>query len=277
MVGLWPPRSVKGMASTLHRCWFSSARQKTKLLAKPSLAVRWITAKTNWRPSFDSAHRFAGVAACCSWPGMPTRLATQGRGVRFAPVRTDPDGRLLTVATGSFLASRLVDLAPRAVALGAWPLATTSGRRVAGAQDWRPAGTALTSGPAHRRMHSTANLRSIRNDSSQAITRVAAVEPVPPNAAWDPISPMRRRRTPTARCAAPALRGRCTVELHTGINALQSPSSQGPAGRLAAIMITSSSPGRHDDSALPHDEHLLIKPVLPKERRPMTTFNLGMC
>jgi hypothetical protein len=46
--------------------------------------------------------------------------------------------------------------------------------------------------------------------------------------------------------------------------------------RLPAIMITGSSLGGHEDEALKHDYHLLIKPVLPNKLRAMIAFKLGM-
>jgi signal transduction histidine kinase len=45
---------------------------------------------------------------------------------------------------------------------------------------------------------------------------------------------------------------------------------------LPAIMITGSSLGGHEDQALTHDYHLLIKPVLPNKLRAMIAFKLGM-
>ena len=49
-----------------------------------------------------------------------------------------------------------------------------------------------------------------------------------------------------------------------------------PGVRLPAIMITGSSLGGHEDEALKHDYHLLIKPVLPGKLRAMIAFKLGM-
>ena len=41
-------------------------------------------------------------------------------------------------------------------------------------------------------------------------------------------------------------------------------------------MITGSSLGGHEDEALAHDFHLLIKPVLPNKLRAMIAFKLGV-
>lgn len=45
---------------------------------------------------------------------------------------------------------------------------------------------------------------------------------------------------------------------------------------LPAIMVTGSRLGRHENKALQHDYHLLIKPVLPKKLRAMIAFKLGV-
>ena len=45
---------------------------------------------------------------------------------------------------------------------------------------------------------------------------------------------------------------------------------------LPAIVITGSSLGGHEDEAVKHDYHLLIKPVLPNKLRAMIAFKLGM-
>jgi two-component system, sensor histidine kinase len=65
-------------------------------------------------------------------------------------------------------------------------------------------------------------------------------------------------------------------ENRTGIDALQALRAQWPKARLPAIMITGSSLGGHEDQALAHDYHLLIKPVLPNKLRAMIAFKLGM-
>ena len=62
----------------------------------------------------------------------------------------------------------------------------------------------------------------------------------------------------------------------TGIDALVGLRAHWPAARLPAIMITGSSLGGHEDEALKHDYHLLIKPVLPNKLRAMIAFKLGM-
>ena len=43
-----------------------------------------------------------------------------------------------------------------------------------------------------------------------------------------------------------------------------------------AIVITGSSLGGHEDEAVTHDYHLLIKPVLPNKLRAMIAFKLGV-
>jgi len=62
----------------------------------------------------------------------------------------------------------------------------------------------------------------------------------------------------------------------TGIDALVAIRAQWPAARLPAIVITGSSLGGHEDEAVTHDYHLLIKPVLPNKLRAMIAFKLGM-
>ena len=62
----------------------------------------------------------------------------------------------------------------------------------------------------------------------------------------------------------------------TGIDALQALRSHWSGTPLPAIMITGSSLGGHEDQALTHDYHLLIKPVLPNKLRAMIAFKLGM-
>ncbi|MBL8333352.1 MAG: hybrid sensor histidine kinase/response regulator [Rubrivivax sp.] len=63
---------------------------------------------------------------------------------------------------------------------------------------------------------------------------------------------------------------------HTGIDALQALRRRWPEHRLPAIVITGSSLGGHEDQALAHDYHLLIKPVLPNKLRAMIAFKLGL-
>ncbi len=62
----------------------------------------------------------------------------------------------------------------------------------------------------------------------------------------------------------------------TGIEALTALRSRWPQRRLPAIMITGSSLGGHEDEAVMHDYHLLIKPVLPNKLRAMIGFKLGV-
>jgi signal transduction histidine kinase/CheY-like chemotaxis protein len=74
---------------------------------------------------------------------------------------------------------------------------------------------------------------------------------------------------------------------HTGIEALVAVRArfgdQGAAAsvgaearRIPAILITGSSLVGHEDEAVQHDYHLLIKPVLPGKLRAMIAFKLGM-
>ncbi len=62
----------------------------------------------------------------------------------------------------------------------------------------------------------------------------------------------------------------------TGIDALTALRARWPGQRLPAIMITGSSLGGHEDEAVSHDYHLLIKPVLPNRLRAMIAFKLGV-
>ena len=62
----------------------------------------------------------------------------------------------------------------------------------------------------------------------------------------------------------------------TGIDALVALRARWPARRLPAIMITGSSLVGHEDEAVNHDYHLLIKPVLPNKLRAMIAFKLGL-
>ena len=48
-----------------------------------------------------------------------------------------------------------------------------------------------------------------------------------------------------------------------------------PQHKLPAIVITGSSLGGHEEDALRHDYHLLIKPVLPNKLRAMIGFKLA--
>jgi signal transduction histidine kinase len=62
----------------------------------------------------------------------------------------------------------------------------------------------------------------------------------------------------------------------TGIEALTALRARWPGQHLPAIVITGSSLGGHEDEALTHDYHLLIKPVLPNKLRAMIAFKLGV-
>jgi signal transduction histidine kinase/CheY-like chemotaxis protein len=62
----------------------------------------------------------------------------------------------------------------------------------------------------------------------------------------------------------------------TGIDALTILRARWPGRRLPAIVITGSSLGGHEDEAVKHDYHLLIKPVLPNKLRAMIAFKLGV-
>jgi signal transduction histidine kinase len=62
----------------------------------------------------------------------------------------------------------------------------------------------------------------------------------------------------------------------TGIDALVALRARWPDERLPAILITGSSLGGHEDEAVRHDYHLLIKPVLPNKLRAMIAFKLNV-
>jgi signal transduction histidine kinase len=62
----------------------------------------------------------------------------------------------------------------------------------------------------------------------------------------------------------------------TGIDALVAMRAHWAGQRLPAIVITGSSLGGHEDEAVTHDYHLLIKPVLPAKLRAMIAFKLGV-
>lgn len=62
----------------------------------------------------------------------------------------------------------------------------------------------------------------------------------------------------------------------TGIEALVALRGRWPERRLPAIVITGSTMGGHEDEAVRHDYHLLIKPVLPNKLRAMIAFKLGV-
>ena len=62
----------------------------------------------------------------------------------------------------------------------------------------------------------------------------------------------------------------------TGIEALTALRRRWAQRVLPAIVITGSSLGGHEDEAVVHDFHLLIKPVLPNKLRAMIAFKLGV-
>jgi signal transduction histidine kinase len=62
----------------------------------------------------------------------------------------------------------------------------------------------------------------------------------------------------------------------TGLEALAAVRARWPGRRLPAIVITGSSLGGHEDEAVAHDFHLLVKPVLPNKLRAMIAFKLGV-
>jgi signal transduction histidine kinase/CheY-like chemotaxis protein len=62
----------------------------------------------------------------------------------------------------------------------------------------------------------------------------------------------------------------------TGIDALVAIRARWAGHKLPAIVITGSSLGGHEDEAVTHDYHLLIKPVLPNKLRAMIAFKLGV-
>ena len=79
-----------------------------------------------------------------------------------------------------------------------------------------------------------------------------------------------------AKAAAPAL---LVVDYRlepgeTGIAAIAAMRSRFGA-QLPAIVVTGSSMAGHDEEAVAHDFHLLIKPVLPNKLRAMIAFKLG--
>jgi signal transduction histidine kinase/CheY-like chemotaxis protein len=62
----------------------------------------------------------------------------------------------------------------------------------------------------------------------------------------------------------------------TGIEALVAIRRRWAERPLPAIVVTGSSLGGHEDEAVVHDFHLLIKPVLPNKLRAMIAFKLGV-
>ena len=65
-------------------------------------------------------------------------------------------------------------------------------------------------------------------------------------------------------------------QARTGIEALVALRARWSDRKLPAILITGSSLGGHEDEAMTHDYHLLIKPVLPNKLRAMIAFKLGV-
>ncbi len=65
-------------------------------------------------------------------------------------------------------------------------------------------------------------------------------------------------------------------QARTGIEALVAMRAHWPERHLPAIIITGSTLGGHEDEAVTHDYHLLIKPVLPNKLRAMIAFKLGV-
>ena len=62
----------------------------------------------------------------------------------------------------------------------------------------------------------------------------------------------------------------------TGLDALAALRARWPQQRMPAILITGSSLGGHEEEAVTHDFHLLIKPVLPAKLRAMIAFKLNV-
>jgi signal transduction histidine kinase len=62
----------------------------------------------------------------------------------------------------------------------------------------------------------------------------------------------------------------------TGIDALAALRGHWPDSSLPAILVTGSALGGHEDQAVLHRYHLLIKPVLPNKLRAMIAFKLGV-
>ncbi len=65
-------------------------------------------------------------------------------------------------------------------------------------------------------------------------------------------------------------------QARTGLDALDAIRARWPRESLPAIVITGSTIGGHEDEAVSHDFHLLIKPVLPNKLRAMIAFKLGV-
>ncbi|MFN9193704.1 MAG: ATP-binding protein [Pseudomonadota bacterium] len=62
----------------------------------------------------------------------------------------------------------------------------------------------------------------------------------------------------------------------TGLDALAALRARWPQQHMPAILITGSSLGGHEEEAVTHDFHLLIKPVLPAKLRAMIAFKLNV-
>jgi two-component system, sensor histidine kinase len=65
-------------------------------------------------------------------------------------------------------------------------------------------------------------------------------------------------------------------EATTGLDVLAAIRRRWTQRALPAIVITGSSLGGHEDEAVVHDFHLLIKPVLPNKLRAMIAFKLNV-
>ncbi|MFO1287085.1 MAG: hybrid sensor histidine kinase/response regulator [Rubrivivax sp.] len=105
--------------------------------------------------------------------------------------------------------------------------------------------------------------------------RVAAFEGIEPLQAW--------LDGPAAQAPDLMLVDYRLQQGHTGIEALVAVRSRFAAGgggsseqRIPAILVTGSSLVGHEDEALTHDYHVLMKPVLPGKLRAMIAFKLGM-
>ena len=70
--------------------------------------------------------------------------------------------------------------------------------------------------------------------------------------------------------------GRTGIEAMVAVRERFAAAAGGEARRIPAILITGSSLVGHEDEALTHDYHLLIKPVLPGRLRAMIAFKLGL-
>jgi len=98
--------------------------------------------------------------------------------------------------------------------------------------------------------------------------RVMAFEGVEPLSAW--------LHTPSAETPDVMLVDYRLQQGHTGIEAMIAVRSRFAQRRVPAILITGSSLVGHEDEAVHHDYHLLIKPVLPGKLRAMIAFKLGL-